>query len=541
MYRHVVRAEAGLTRATALCGMRAITLGFDYSKNETKRKDFLGFAIRRIGITDPDETRWLVGQLRFEFQTSDRKVLIGSDQAPFQKFHWGDYGVQPGHRYKYEVYAATGDPEDLPLSLDDAEPAVLDVTTTSNDGKELELYFNRGVTSALAYRAKWEDQRPPDVPNGEALIWLSRGLEEALIAYIDDARGGDTLKVAIYELEKESVLEALRAAKDRGVTVRIAYHAKKNDKRTPLNDHAAKTLKLPKAQLARRTNTKLSHNKFIVHCRGDKPKRVWTGSTNFTDNAVYYQTNVGIIVRDRPVVEAFDDYFELLFRDLVGKDMRIEVASLLEAKGQDPKLFFSPVKSLEYLDVASSLIRDAKDCVIVSAPFSIDQSLADAMNANDDHVLEMALVNKTNFEAFKEKVGPKRNTVIVANHVLARYDGQPWDPEWSMKGHRVHVKCVIADPWSEEPRILFGSSNHSDESVTGNDENNFLIERDTRAAAVFATEFLRMFEHYKIRQFLSDPNIPKNEKPLADTGAWSHDYFVEGFRRNRERAVFMGE
>lgn len=59
----------------------------------------------------------------------------------------------------------------------------------------------------------------------------------------------------------------------------------------------------------------------------------------------------------------------------------------------------------------------------------------------------------------------------------------------------------MVDPWSADPTVLLGSANFSDESVFANDENA-LLRGDRRAAAVVAAEFLRVFAHYRFRNWL---------------------------------------
>lgn len=59
------------------------------------------------------------------------------------------------------------------------------------------------------------------------------------------------------------------------------------------NDKAIEKHGLRKYCHKRKGINSISHNKFVVLCQNDKPIAVWTGSTNFTDGAVYGQLNVG--------------------------------------------------------------------------------------------------------------------------------------------------------------------------------------------------------------------------------------------------------
>ncbi len=106
--------------------------------------------------------------------------------------------------------------------------------------------------------------------------------------------------------------------------------------------------------------------------------------------------------------------------------------------------------------------------------------------------------------------------------------------------HKIHTKLIVVDPFSTKPRALVGSANFSDESVNKNDENAMLIEGDRRSTAIVATEFLRMFDHYKTRAFIASLAQKPDDQYLASDGSWTTPYY-EPFRlKFRERQVFAG-
>ena len=64
-----------------------------------------------------------------------------------------------------------------------------------------------------------------------------------------------------------------------------------------------------------RTDTTISHNKFIVLLKDDMPVSVWTGSTNFTAGGIFGQSNVGHVVRNKEVARRYFDYWNKLKTD----------------------------------------------------------------------------------------------------------------------------------------------------------------------------------------------------------------------------------
>jgi len=121
--------------------------------------------------------------------------------------------------------------------------------------------------------------------------------------------------------------------------------------------------------------------------------------------------------------------------------------------------------------------------------------------------------------------------------------GRDWDAK-AFGAHKIHAKTLVVDPWGDEPMVLIGSANFSEGSCKQNDENTLLVRGDKRFAAVIATEFLRMYDHYKIRYWI---NKMKNHDRSAtvylnDSPEWSRIYFrkTNRSRKYRDREVFAG-
>jgi phosphatidylserine/phosphatidylglycerophosphate/cardiolipin synthase-like enzyme len=148
--------------------------------------------------------------------------------------------------------------------------------------------------------------------------WLSRGLAEACLRYINSTKAGHGLRVCAYEFTYVPILNALKRANDRGVDVRIIYH--KTDQNVTAVETAAldetKTIDGIKTTiLFQRTRPPIPHNKFMVKLEGKTPTAVLTGSTNFTDSGFLGQTNVGHIVHDTKTAETYLKYWQELSED----------------------------------------------------------------------------------------------------------------------------------------------------------------------------------------------------------------------------------
>jgi len=65
-----------------------------------------------------------------------------------------------------------------------------------------------------------------------------------------------------------------------------------------------------------------------------------------------------------------------------------------------------------------------------------------------------------------------------------------------------------------------------------------LLARASRT--IYATEFMRMFEHYWFRSRKDEKLAANQVFALKDTDDWSTKYFTPGAREQRDRLSFLG-
>lgn len=567
-YEPVIHAIRGPYHGTALVGTYSAVIGWSLDDSDL-RQGLLGFAIRRTDY-DPNNGEvlrldWLRGYKHFKGFDEDQVGDIRSLTAPFQRFRWNDYTLRPERSYRYEVFPMRGQPgaliRDEPLTFD-LRPSAED--PGGDDG--LGVYVNRGVTAAMAYLARFKNQPPSDVGAG-AYRWLSRGLKESLLGFITAARAGDALHVAIYEFFDHEVAGAFADAVARGVDVRIVYDHTEGKHSTEESVEVLEHFHLTD-RATPRTTVNISHNKVVVHLRGAPPTplAVWTGSANFSENAFNFQTNTALVVRDPDAVRHIEDYFQALTDNPTKATSKtrnrviMDRADAIEERYAQ-QTFFSPIKSLDILECSVELIRSARSAVFVSAPFGVDIRMLDALAANSDDIIEYGLVNSTAKKKIKDL--HRRNTRFFTPKKMRSYMGRAWDAK-AFGAHKIHAKTLVVDPWSDQPKVLIGSANFSIASCRDNDENAMLITGNGRLAAIIATEFMRMYDHYKARYYI-DLHEEKNRaikrenkervaqglepRPLLtmdvylkDDQRWSDTAFNAASRSHkyRDRLVFSG-
>ena len=389
------KAEKGALSVHAIAGTHVVLLGIDMS--EESSDGVLGFAIERFDHTE-DERYWLRGFKTFE--ETDPGVAgcpVSTLEHPVQSFLWGDFTAKPKHTYTYRIVAMRGRPKNLVQD----EFAEVSIDTEDDDAGTHAVYFNRGVAASQAYARKFENKSPAEVPNREAWVWLSRGLEEALLDYICQADGERfALRAALYEFYYAPVLEAFRDAHRSGADVKIVFDAKPTeDSPNEKNRAAIAKARIKGLTRPREANSSfIAHNKFIVLLEDGKPRQVWTGSTNITDGAIFGHSNVGHLVRDPEVASKYLDYWEQLNDDPEASDLRpwTEAQTPVPPEmppGDSTASVFSPRSSLDALEWYAERMDAASSAVFLTAAFGIND-LLESVLARDKDYLRYILLDK---------------------------------------------------------------------------------------------------------------------------------------------------
>jgi hypothetical protein len=379
-------------RVKAIAGTHVVLMALDMDENA--RQGLRGFAIKR-GLKGQQQT-WLRGIKYFKDLVAAPKLEddYSSRDQPFQTFLWSDYRASPGTEYDFTVVALYGDLH----AFEERYALTFSIATEPEyDDNGQGVWFNRGVIASHAFETKFHnktltEEMANNVSDDGKLLdpeteWLSRGLAEACLKYINDTKAGEGLRVCAYEFTYIPLLHALKRAHERGVDVQIIYHdtKKENDQ----NRAAIATAELPASILRARTRTAIPHNKFMVKLVNGKPQKVWTGSTNFTNTGFFGQTNVGHIVAHAETARTYLDYWTELKDDPVHGD------ALKNAIGLTPNPanaiaessivpFFSPRVGDNMLDWYGQRITDTATLAMMTIPFNVATAILTALGKTRD-------------------------------------------------------------------------------------------------------------------------------------------------------------
>jgi hypothetical protein len=539
------KATNGYLSVNVIAGSYVVMLGMDVTP--AARSGLLGFAILRTDHTEQEEY-WLTGFKTFKDTDPGLKanVPVSTLQHPIQAFLWGDYTAKPNHSYTYKVVAIKGTPA---KPVEDNNVSV-EIATENEDQGTHAVWFNRGVAGSQAYERKFHNLPPDKVAGNKAWQWLSRGLEEAMLAFIGKANGKQfALRAAVYEFQYQPVLEAFKAASDAQADVKIVYDDRQPGKGPyQKNQEAIKGAGIEELCLPRQANPSyIAHNKFIVLLENDRPVEVWTGSTNFTDGGIFGHSNVGHLVRDPEVAAAYLAYWQELAGDPQAKELRPWNDGNSPVPKGDPPVgtgyIFSPRPSLEALHWYAKLFQESDRPVFFTAAFGVND-LFEKVLEEDKGCLRYVLLDKDDkgLEIIKRDTDNRiAYGAVLDNGYLGLWAKEKLTGLNTFVSY-IHTKYMLIDPLGADPVTISGSANFSNASTTNNDENMLVIRGDTRVADIYLGEFMRLFNQFYFRDFADKKQSGQSfsGKYLDPTDGWSADFFKTGSPKQKERLYFAG-
>ena len=569
-----VAAPLGLT-VRAIAGTRVILIALNCPQAQTK--DLMGFALKRAAVSGNATADWLkcIKVFKSILPHPQKGGQYSTYDNPIQSFLWSDYTASPNTEYEITVTARYGKPG----ALRDGDTVSFRIRTEKADDGNHGIWFNRGSIASQAFASEFDnaamtDQIANDTTN-KMTIWLSRGLLEACLGFIDQTPAGDGLRVCTYEFTYAPVLTSLKKALDRGVDVQIVYH------KTPANDKAIQAADLPakkngKQVLFERTRPKIPHNKFIVRLQGNQnPVSVWTGSTNFTPSGFLGQTNVGHLVTDNVTPARYQDFWLDLSQNPTHAPAVTNATKLTPnppnlIPTEAPTPVFSPRANDDMLDWYAERIEDAKTSVTFTGAFGVAPKILAGLRKQSDAMRFILLEQPPTADVRATQAGDSADVRISYGAVL----GQKYEErkgaggkkklvpipnfkldEWFLEEELarqdgsgfvffIHTKFLLVDPLSDDPLVCTGSANFSGNSLTSNDENMLQIRGNTRVADIYLTEFDRIFRHFYFRDVANELATKGADAKgifLSENDAWTGDYFDQKKFNCHRRLMFFAD
>ncbi len=558
-----------ILKVRAIGGLHVVTLAWDFAHGqEDKRSGLLGFAIERSEYDKADrllERYFLRGIKRFKGKDDGAPpgTPVPTSEHPIQSFQWGDYTAKPETKYQYRVVPVYGQPK--LLRLDDASATTIEVSTEAEIGKPdangqtwHDIYFNRGTAGSQAYARKFPHTQPDETkPESEQMVWLSRGLFEALTAFIGRAAGPDAadykLRAMLYEFRYLPVALAFKAAKEAGADVAIRYEAQTYKAK---NEDIIAKARIKKICQRQKSRDGIRHNKFIVLIYRNEPIAVWTGSTNISAGGIFGHSNVGHAIWDKSLAQKYLEYWDRLASPTVTRAPLVKENRDAEQTPSHDSLppadrmltLFSPrddKQTVETLHWYSDVMDSAERMVCMTFAFNLDDFFCQVLLKPGD-VLRYAVFDKNLETDVEKQIEQVNNTVIACGAKLETGDLECFIGE-KLTGfnsnYYIHDKFMLVDPLGDDPIVITGSANFSRPSQIDNDENMVVIRHNPRVADIYFGEFMRIFDHLYTRYIVAKLKNANRNNPNAGflrEDDWVSEHFLPG-RKDLRRRRFMGQ
>jgi phosphatidylserine/phosphatidylglycerophosphate/cardiolipin synthase-like enzyme len=308
-------------------------------------------------------------------------------------------------------------------------------------------------------------------PGGEATDMARR-----IAAFVGEAR--ESLDMALYDIRLpgepgDVVADALRAANERGVRVRIAYNADHPERiffPPPPRTKPELLEAMPFPTCGVPGIPDLMHHKYAVR----DGESVWSGSMNWTTDSWTLQENVVVVAEGAPVLAVeFAQNFEELWRtrnvDATGR----QDPRRLELDGREVRAWFTPGHGEELSHRIGQAIGRARERVRIASPVitagAVLGTLAEV--AAERRVDLSGVVDRTQMEqvVYQWRTnGHSAWKIPILGSVLANADfkGKPSTRYTPETPHDfMHAKVTVADD------VVFAGSFNLSRSGEMNAEN----------------------------------------------------------------------
>jgi phosphatidylserine/phosphatidylglycerophosphate/cardiolipin synthase-like enzyme len=287
------------------------------------------------------------------------------------------------------------------------------------------------------------------------------GPEQHIIALINNAQS--TIDAAMFEFNLQDVADALIAAQQRGVTVRVVYddeHTEDDPQMEELIDAGIPAV--PDERGA------YMHDKFYVI----DGLYVWTGSMNFTVNGAYFNNNNAIVIRSTQLAANYTAEFEEMFNGEFGPSSPANTPNpRINVDGTLIENYFGPEDDV--MDKLISTVSEATSSIHIMIFSFTNDDLGNAVLERAQQGVQVVAI----FEQRGANTDYSECPTMLADGLDVRLDGNP---------RTFHHKVMIVDGST----VVTGSFNFSDSANEDNDEN-VLIIHNTDIAALYEAEFNR--------------------------------------------------
>jgi phosphatidylserine/phosphatidylglycerophosphate/cardiolipin synthase-like enzyme len=300
----------------------------------------------------------------------------------------------------------------------------------------------------------------------------NNNLAQKLVNFIDTAQS--TVDIAIYGLyeKDDQVVNELIKKNKSGVKVRVVTDA---DSLTTYKDDFDK-LKSNGINIVSDNegieSGYIMHDKFVVVDNN----KVWTGSTNFTDNGFDNNYNNSLTIFATAVALLYDEEFNQMYVDKKFKTAKNPLNGFFDIDGTKIEIYFGPKDKL--IDHVLDEVKTADYSINFDIFTFTYKSLA-------NELITKKAITKGVFDSWQSESKYSQYNYLKNNQVDVKKDGLSYG--------LLHNKVMIIDEGTDsDPVVITGSANWTNSVENYNDENMIIIH-SKKFSKLYYNNFLTIY------------------------------------------------
>ena len=324
----------------------------------------------------------------------------------------------------------------------------------------------------------------PLAPSATVITTAQTPMETALLSLINNAN--TIVDIALYGLNRLSIVNALIAAHNRGVTVRVVG----DDDAAASSEYSSFYQMLTDAGITIVTDSSVSqiqHNKFLVV----DGTILWTGSTNFTDTGFSLNSNNSLVITDTVLANVYTTEFEEMWAGNFHSAKTDNTAHLFNYNGTLVESYFSPTDVVAF-EVWDGLAQ-ADETIHFAMFFWTDSVLTDRVIEKLGDGVEVYGM----FDQLGEANGSSGDEAMCAAGAQIGIEDS---------AGKLHHKFAVIDVNGPDPTVILGSYNWTLSGAASNDENTLIIH-DAALAQAYYAEWQRLWEAIKLEDICNPDSV----------------------------------
>lgn len=520
--------------------------------------------------------------------------------SPIQKFNWVhvpstdiETEVAPFGNYTYKItprYMVAGLLEPIRADL----TVAVKINVSPFDMKKTKIGFTRGFVSSVAYAKRfnvnnnhvrpagnkdellfditqkadkalrWNDSKKKyeyvDYTFEEQHKWLGWQARQRILDFLDEVVNDNDLSIKCfaYDLDEPEICKRLLKLAAQNRLKMILDDAGKHGNPSSMETTFANLFlqsAVNKNDIQRGHYLALAHSKVFIQLKKDKAVKVLTGSTNFSTNGLYINSNHVLIFDNKKIAQLYSDVFDASFGNQMMKTFKGSQYSVADNEfaevGLPPvTITFAPHSKTDAQRIFDRISKRILKTGNTDVLFAImkDTSASSILDAVQQQVrndkvftygITDTIADNAEYGVFLYKPNSLRG-IRVAARGIQNVLPKPFGRVAGIDGYAIHHKFIVVNFKGVDPVVFCGSSNLAFNPEQNNGDNLLEIH-DKDIVTAFAIQALALVDHFQWRnKELKEKSIYLDNISNPDK-AWYVAWYDSKDLKNRQRNLYIKE